>query len=331
MSEDRKYMLVRSPLAPESGFLGIGWRKIPLADFKTWDELEEKLAIENVGRSRNQLRRFYSLEEGDIVVLPVYRAIVLGKVVDGSCSYDGSLKEFANNQIAVDFLKDDNGHIIRFPRRDLTNSLESRLRIRLTVADLGIFSDEIEELYARRKSIEPLAEYLSLLEQHENTLKKQLISNIRSGNNNRLEAGGYGLEKLIKELLECEGYEHVDIQAKKNSTPGDTDIIATKRGDRFDPQPTDLVIQVKHHNGFTSDYAVQQLDDLPRASDDARTIKWVITSGNVSEAVVDDAQAIGVQVMDREGLAEWIVEHLASLSDETRARLAVANAGVLLG
>ncbi|UOO86505.1 hypothetical protein [Neisseria arctica] len=86
------------------------------------------------------------MAQGDIVVVPLYRSITIGKVSGAKRFVEEEVKHDACNQVAVEFFCDQNGKVIQLPRSVLSHGLESRLKIRMTIARLNGFLDEIEKL-----------------------------------------------------------------------------------------------------------------------------------------------------------------------------------------
>lgn len=61
--------------------MGVGWGR---ADFSQHASAEEVLkTLKDVGRNSNSIRYFFNLSVGDIVVVPLYRAIAIG-IVSGN-------------------------------------------------------------------------------------------------------------------------------------------------------------------------------------------------------------------------------------------------------
>ena len=81
-----KYYLVRTiPELVEKGVVGVGWvdfhfNEIPIAETAIQAITEEWGSARRWG---NQIRRFYDIAEGDIVVAPIPYAVVIGKATGG--------------------------------------------------------------------------------------------------------------------------------------------------------------------------------------------------------------------------------------------------------
>ncbi|UOO86504.1 restriction endonuclease [Neisseria arctica] len=139
--------------------------------------------------------------------------------------------------------------------------------------------------------------------------------------NTWLAAGGNGLERLVKELLEIEGYS-AKIESK-NQSSGIADIdISAEKIDRFNQ--CRLLIQVKHHKGETNSHGLKQLiayDD----NDETDAQKWLITTADLSDASKQLAEANQIRVMNGKALVDWIDESLEYLSVGTKQRLGIIN------
>ena len=313
-------ILVRSPSELISvNLAGYGWERINMSSFANFEQLMTYVEVEGIdlGRKKNQISRFFHAKSGDIVVVPVSRAIVLGVVREGKTyQNDGG---YGANRINVDYFKNENGEEIRIPRSKLSQGLESRLKIRMSIASLNEFSEEIEKYLSHLKDNDQVC-FDSLFQQQKDNqvadFKESLLSRLRSGSTT-LKSGGYGLEKLIKELMELEGYSAHIAAKNKTSDISDVDIEAS----RTDPVSSNRVfIQAKHHRGETSDWGIRQLAAL---EDDEHVDKWLITTARVSTETLNLAQEKNVSVMDGEKLVDWIYDRINELSPSTKEQLGV--------
>ena len=317
-----KYILVRTPKTLiEQGKIGIGWSKVDFSQFTTADDLirELKSVHPKFSRVRKQVKRFFNLKQGDVIVVPGYKSILLA-IVSGEKTFDPDFDEgHGANQISVNYLKQANGKSLRIARSDLTEGLERRLRIRQTVADLKDFSNELDKFVAQKDSFSLENEYLQVFATEQEVFKDELIKRLRHGKT-RLKAGGYGLEKLIKELLQLEGYTDVEILSKNNQAGvADVDIIAKSSSNPFAPT---LLIQAKHHRGESNAHAIKQLMAYDY-EDDSNAQRWMITTANINDETKKEAETQGVNVMLGDEFAEWLFEHLERLSDDTKVSLGV--------
>lgn len=154
--------------------MGVGWGR---ADFSQQASAEEVLkTLKDVGRNSNSIRYFFNLSVGDIVVVPLSRAIAIG-IVSGNKRF---VPEFANlnacNQVSVDFFCNDDGKIIRIPRNDLSEGLSSHLKIRKAIARLHNFRKEIEKIIISLKE-KVLIKPLPLIWNKKKSKKKHLNKN----------------------------------------------------------------------------------------------------------------------------------------------------------
>jgi len=314
-------VLVRSPHELIADNLaGYGWGQANFSAFDSINSICNYLASKGItiGRHRNQMKRFYELKKGDVVVIPVYRAIVIGKV-RGQKSYAEGI-QYGENRINVDYFKNEQGFAVRIPRSKLSQGLESRLKIRMSIASLNEFRDEISD-YVYQLETDNKVCFDSIFQQKKDekteSFKANLLTNLVNGNT-KLKSGGYGLEQLVKELLEIEGYT-AQIEAKNQSSDiSDIDITAT----RNDPVSSNRVfIQVKHHKGSTSDWAVKQLISI---DEDEHHDKWVITTGNVEDSTVSFAAEHNIKIMTGEELVDWIYSRIELLSPKFKEQLGVS-------
>lgn len=315
-----KIILVRSPSELISQNLaGYGWDCIEMSAFTDFKHLMEYVETEriNLGRQKNQISRFFHAKAGDIVVVPVHRAIVIGVVREGK-SYDGN-GEYGANRINVDYFKSESGKAIKIPRSKLSQALESRLKIRMTIASLNEFAEEIEGYVAQLKDNNQVC-FDSIFQQQKDkqvaSFKETLLARLRNGSTT-LESGGYGLERLVKELMELEGYSAHIAAKNKTSDISDVDIEAS----RTDPVSSNRVfIQVKHHRGETSGWGIRQLAAI---EEDEHVDKWLITTAKVADETLELAKEENVFVMDGSKLVDWIYDRIDELSPSTKEQLGV--------
>ena len=149
MSESKNYYLVRSyrgiPL--EDNVVGYGWGDVPFCNFKNAEEIINEIVNVKkwiVGRRSNQIRRFKSIKEGDVIVVPWWGSVAIG-IATGDEKYDDKYNQHnGSNQQKVNFIQE-NGKVKLFPRTSFSEAFQKRLRIRITVADISGFSEEINK------------------------------------------------------------------------------------------------------------------------------------------------------------------------------------------
>jgi predicted Mrr-cat superfamily restriction endonuclease len=335
---DRKYLMVRAMSSSQADFdiffknsvVAVGWSEINFSEFDK-ERIEHLLgSVEKeyynsegilpqvIGRQLNQVRRFHNINKGDYIIIPFYNSIRLA-IADDKILYDESVydNDLANQRKVSYQYSGDTYKTI--PRDVLSEAFQRRLRVRgSTVSDLYEFKDEIEKLFSQDNY-----SWTSDFEDKENELKAllkaKLLNKIRIGKTN-LKTGGLGLEYLVKELFICEGYK-TEVLAKTTFQFGDADIYAVK-SDKF--QETKILIQVKHHNGYTDDWGLQQLSEI-KSSEAYKDCKFVlITSAEISEGVRKIAEDLDIAAMDGNEFVDWLIENLHNLSIETKIKLGLS-------
>ena len=325
-------VLVRSPRSVlKDDWVGYGWGSVNFSNHSSAEELMTAFHERGigVGRQTNQIKRFFNLKAGDLVVVPTYRAFALG-VVEGEKRYVDGIP-YGENQVKVKFYRDkESNRLIEVSRNQVEQSFSSRLKIRMSVVSLNEFADQITKVQNELKDGNSYhfnsAISQKQLEQEEQ-FKQQLLSNLQNGKT-YLKSGGVGLEQLVKELLLIEGYEKVTIEAKNaESGIADADITALKNDSFSDIK---LIIQVKHHRGQTGGWGVEQLaaldDSKYQEENESRLIlKWLITTATVSEELSESAASSNIQIMDGEAFVEWLYNNWQALSDGTLNQLGISR------
>lgn len=273
----------------------------------------------------NEIRRFMALRRDDHVLVPVYESIALA-VVEGTKLYDRSVAETLDlsNQVRVVFERTSHGQIAKIPRTQLSNGLQTRLRAPgTTIIDLQEWAAELEALFAQGTSFD----YSTSFQDFENaafvSMRNTLLSSIRN-RSTRLQAGGQGLERLVAELLEADGYK-ADVLPKNllGGASGDVDIRAT-RADRF--SQTRLMVQVKHHEGETDQFAAEQLIKARASTPEFQDFTAiVITSAQASAQLRKACDENEIIVIDGDGLVSWIIDDLDKLSVGTKQNLGISK------
>jgi len=317
-----------------NGFIGYGWMNVKFNTYSSTKNLLEQ-GFEangiNYGRKKKQIKRFFELKKDDIVAVPLSKVIAIG-IVEGEKTFDDKSKlKFSANRIKVNFNLDNNGKIIYVPRKSFTNAFQSRLKIRQTVADLESFRDEIEEKILEIKTGKLLTwdeKFIKKEEEYENTFKRQLLKRLRTGKKLGLAAGGYGLEKLVEELMKINGYKAKIMPKNQSKGIDDIDIRAVKINEITGLEEV-LLIQVKHHNNNTSGHGINQLA-AHKANTDEMTTKILITTGDVNEQVKEKAEKVKILIIDGESLVDMIYQNLNGFTDESRRKLGIGLMPVLI-
>lgn len=302
---------------------GYGWNRINFSAFS--GQPSECLLREfsnqdiDLGRQQSQILRFFNIQAGDLIVVPVYGAIVIG--VAGTQRFYEKEVQYGGNQVHVSYLRDKEKQIVRIPRSTLLESLQARLKIRMTIVSLNEFREEITKLIQQIEQ----GGAIGISEQHHqaqikatDSFKSTLLENIRSGKT-WLKSGGLGLEALVQELMTLEGYQ-AKILTKNNSEGiGDIDIEATKN-DRL--TQINWQIQVKHHYGISDNYGIEQLLALAPKEN---TSKCFITTAKLDPETKTAAEAQGIAIIEGEELVDWIFERWSLLSSPTKIALGAVD------
>lgn len=327
-----KVIMIRSPISVlEQDYIGYGWTKVDFSKYENAADVITKINEEytnGIGRHSNSIKRFFNLVSGDIIVVPLSKAIAIG-IVNGKKSFDQDLgKVKACNLISVNFFRTNDGHILRIPRKSLTQGFESRLKIRKSNTNLNDFKEEITRII---NSIESNGAYkqetylLEKISEAEQKFKKDLLASITSGTT-WLSAGGNGLEQLVKELLIIEGYTAAIQPKNQSSGISDVDIIAN-RIDRF--SESNLLIQVKHHSNISGSHGLKQLiafDDF----EDMEYQKWFITTADMTDSSMNFASQNNIRVMVGPDFVDWVYENISDLPYGTKQQLGIIEIPLLL-
>jgi len=350
---ESEYLMVRAMGSTDDDFavffeknvVAVGWSQVDFASYQSGEDLahavqneyfggDKKVAPQVVGRRMNAVRRFKRIKQGDRIIVP-YRDSVRMAEAQAAEKYDPEIKDTLDlsNQRKVSYVREKSGEILTIPRYKLSEGLQRRLRVRgSTVADLGEFSDEINGLYEKGKKGEKLGWEESFEEKRgslKDELKSKLLENIRQGRTN-LDAGGQGLEKLVKELLEADGYQASLLSKQHFSGYADADISASK-SDRV--QTTKLLVQVKHHSGQSSTWGAEQLDQIHKEHPEEYpdVIMVLVTTADASAELKEFCEAKDVVLVAGADLIDWIIDALPKLSPDTKIHLGISDLPVLIG
>lgn len=343
-SEERDYYTVRANNQTdeefdyffENGIVAIGWSQVDVRTLESKEEVDDVLsdlygefwseAYPSVrGRRENEILRFNGIEEGDRVLIP-YRSSVALATVDGEHRYVPPDTDVVfSNQIVVTYERDGEEDLLTVSRSDLTGALQSRLRVPgSSVTNLNEFADEIERLFGRKEQLTWKARHRKQEEERRQKFQAVLLARLQHGED-RLPAGGLGLEGLVAELLRLDGFDEVN-PLGKNTFDGmaDADLEAT-RADRFGERM--VLIQVKHHRGESGRHGLQQLQAIRK--NDSET--WgdhelvLVSSGHVPQDVKNDAEQKDIVVLDETDFIDWLLDHVDKLKPETRRKLGLSE------
>ncbi len=328
----RQYLMVRAmtsqPIHFETFFknsiVAVGWSDIDFSEYED-AELREKVKkryyIDRTGplvsKNLNECIRFKNIQKGDYIIVPYYSGIALcvakGKTVYSENAYDVDLA----NQQKVDYRYKD-GKVLSVPRNDLSEGLQRRLRVPgMSVSDLSEFSDEIDKLFDNPETYSYSGEVKEKEDELQSQFKENLLNNIRKGKTN-LQTGGIGMEYLVKELFECEGYTAKVLPKNKFSGKSDADIEAEYE-DSF--LAFNIYAQVKHHDGYSDREGINQV--IGALEDKPDYYGYFITSGLVSSEDRKYADMNNITVIDGDGLVDIIFRNIDKIKVDTKKKLGI--------
>ena len=309
--------------------MAVGWSSVRFTDYDNPEDLREAVRMDYyseksgslASKNLNECVRFKKIKTGDKIIVPYYSGIALAIAEKDELYSDKACQIDLANQHRVSYLYKE-GNVLSVPRNNLSEGFQRRLRVPgMSVSDLSEFSDEIEELFDNPEAYS----YSGAAKQKEDALQKEfmqeLLRNIQGGKTN-LQTGGIGMENLIKELFECEGYSARVLAKTFFKGTADADIEAW-RDDAF--SSIRIYAQVKHHGGYSGrggiDQVIQAIQTRIKNGEEYKGI--FITSASVSEDDKKYAEDNNITVIDGERIVEIITSNLSRLSKTTVTKLGV--------
>lgn len=335
---NKRYLMVRAMTSQEIHFkeffdnniVAVGWSRVHFEEHDNYDNLRDAVRKEYysdksgrlISKKLNECIRFKKIKAGDRIIIPYYSGIALAIAEKEELYSEEAYNIDLSNQHRVSFLNK-NGIIFSVPRNNLSEGLQRRLRVPgMCVSDLSEFSEEIDKLFENPETYS----YSGEAKQKEDALRKEfmqeLLNNIQGGKTN-LQTGGIGMEHLIKELFECEGYCARVLAKTTFEGSADADIEAW-RDDAF--SSIRIYAQVKHHGGYSGRKGI---DQVIKAIEQIRMEKGeeykgiFITSARVSDDDKKYAEDNNIAVIDGERIVEIITSNLSQLSKTTITKLGV--------
>lgn len=317
----------------KEGYLTLGWsifsdsgildaaRKEGYPDF---DVITEKLG-ESHNRSRWSMWYFAQMNVGDIVVVPLYAGMFSVYEVCGMAkpiadleslitSFEGEWNkhriEWKNHKLydADDKKAVDIGFFVKVkpivenvPRKYVSGKLISRMKIRTTSADITDIGEFVESGIKAGKENKPVTLYDEVIDSLVDSMKSSILSALDPDK----------FEQLVKWYLEKCGASLAWIPSKNESGKSDgadADIVA-----EFDNLKYIVYVQVKWHEGETSDWAVYQIDSYKNQMSEGDSsytyATWVISSADkFSEQAVTDAEEKGVRLINGSEFARMLLD-----------------------
>lgn len=326
------YMVRSSEILLKQSLIGIGWKLTNFSEFNDANTLLK--ALGHLGRRRNEVIRFFDMQKDDVVVIPLPRSIVIGRI-DGTRFFNKSDSDPAHpNQrgITITTITGQN-MFAQINRDELSESFQRRLRVQGgIVRDLSQFAEEIEQILttlADGKAHSWDAGIQRKLQEKEKFFKKELFDNIQSGRSSNLKAGGIGLEQLVTELLTIDGYNASVLSKKTFKSFADADIEASKE-DRI--STVNVLVQVKHHVGAEGELGIKQLEEIKNVTADTYSDYKLalVTSATVASELRIKAEAKGITVIDGKELVSWIYDSIDDLREETKRKLGICEIATII-
>ena len=331
---ERNYLMVRAMTSQEIHFrtffdnsiVAVGWSDVDFSACNGDDDLRQRVKNQYylnqtghyVSKKLNECLRFKHILSGDYIIIPSYSGIALAVANKNEIySLDSQSIDLANQRSVTYKYKE--GNILSVPRKDLSEGLQRRLRVPgMSVADLSEFAAEIDKLFDNPDSYSYPNEVKQREDETEKKFKQQLLENIQGGKTN-LQTGGIGMENLVKELFECEGYSARVMAKTAFGDNSDADVEAW-RDDAF--MSVKIYAQVKHHAGLSG---VEGIDQVIGAvsTNQKDHVGYFITSADVSDTDRECAENTSVTVIDGKRLVDIIYANLNLISMDTKKRLGI--------
>lgn len=335
---ERNYYMVRAMYSREEDFnaflknnvVAVGWSDVDFSRFPDSSALREEVrktyysendrAQQTISKRLNEVERFKNIRKGDYIIVPFYSFIAIAEAeADEIYSEKDYPLDLANQRrVAYRYVDE---HPLLIPRNELKEGLQRRLRVRgSSVSNLFEFQDEIEKIF-NTESYSYSQTMIDAEKKEIEKLKKELLANIQNGKTN-LQTGGIGLERLICEIMQCEGYEAKVLA--KNKFPGgaDADISASKVDDFMEKH---IFVQVKHHSGYSGVEGIKQVQQALELDEYKECEGCFITSALITNDVRLYAEQAGIKTIDGKELVDMIIRNSNKLSAETKYSLGLST------
>lgn len=334
---ERNYYMVRAMASEDEDFkvfldnsvVAVGWSNVDFTKCSDSEVVREevnksyyndgKKSPIKVAQNLNEVARFKNIQSGDYIIIPYKSDIIIAVAeTDEVYSEVDSKRDLANQRkVAYRYY---NNELLKIPRDELSEGLQRRLRVRgMSVNTLFEFKDEIETVFSRQSY--SYTNEMRLKEEKElNEFKAGLLKNIQSGKTN-LKTGGIGLEELVCELMNCEGYNAKILAKSTFNGKADADIQAIKE-DTF--MSKKIFVQVKHHTGFSGKEGIKQVIDVLQQEQYADYDGYFVTSASIDDETRKYAQDNNIEVMDGHALIDLIMANINKLQTTTLRCLGIS-------
>ncbi len=340
---ERNYYMVRGMDSSETVFdellknevVAVGWSKINFtlckdSKEKLVDELKKyylnssEISPQKRGRWETQSFRFCSIKKGDRIVVPFHNYIILAESEGKQIYKPEAIGIDLANQQKVCFLRDSNNEILKIPRANLPEKMQRRLKVLGSiVTDFSDFVKIIDFIFENKAY-----KYENIYEKGKQDkiekFKQELLENIKTGKTN-IKAGGRGLEELVAELLQIDGYDTQILSKRNGEGIADVDIRAEKIDYILGEQK--IFIQIKHHQGISSNYGLKQLEEARKQlNENYKDFQLVfLTTANISEIDINNAYEQEIICIDGQGFIDWLYDNLNKLSYKTKTALHIID------
>ncbi|TKW61310.1 MAG: hypothetical protein DI628_01375 [Blastochloris viridis] len=294
----------RLPKAIQQNVVGIGWAHAPdLLQHPQWDALKTSLRQaypamyegneRSLGNGAGSVWRFlFEMKTGDLVLVPCDEGFHLAEVVsDAYFEPAGVSDDFAWRRKIV-WRKA--GAI---PRSHASNELQKRLKVRNTCASA---TDLLNDICKAEAAKGPVSFNSTALSGVHEAVSKALKSSL----NDRQ------LEELVRSLALASGATSAEVLPKRGPV-GDADVKAVydlRIGGAHMEAKIQVLYQVKHHQGVSDAYGIQQLiDRMDVMGGEAVKGCFVTTAPAVTAEAQTLAEANDILVVKERELIDWIL------------------------
>lgn len=214
---------------------------------------------------------------------------------------DGKLYE-NNNFMDIGFVWKVKPIAKNIPRKEIFDrALISRMKIRNTNANITDLKSIIERIVYEWKNDKLSNFHSSLLESILTKVEENVMEKLTPDK----------LEQLVKWYFYKIGASDVYIPSKNESgkeNGADADVIAT-----FENIKVIIYVQVKHHQGCTSEWAIDQITEYKNQKeniyDEYTYIPWVITSADsFSDMAIKKAKESNVRLIDKTEFSKILID-----------------------
>ena len=335
------YYMVRAMFSREADFqeflkkdvVAVGWSAVDFSKYNAdelygviWENYYKNSSKrpQTIGLYLSQALMFKNIRENDRIIVPYGSNVLMAEATEVELySQDARNLDLANQRKVV--YKRDGSVPIVMQRNFLSEGLQRRLKVMgRAVSNLNEFGEEIERIFAEFK--EMVQSFDTLIRKKEKNeeerFKKDLLDRIQNGKT-YLQTGGRGLEELVCELMQCEGYESKILSKMAFPNSADADIESIKE-DSFASHK--ILVQVKHHHGYSGEWGLQQLNAI-REMNNEKYLDYnymLITSAMVGENVKKKALEMDIDIKDGYDLVDLIYNNIGKLSPETKRKLGIS-------